>query len=117
MKNKWSNINKKPREGMNKTEERYSWILEAMKKAGEIERWLFEPITFTLAKGSSYKPDFMVTCKDHVEFHEIKGSFNLDSTGYTKFKICRDKFPEYRFRLFKWQGKAKGFVEHYTEGK
>ena len=110
-KNKWSNINKKSKEGMNATEERYSWILEGMKRRGEIESWEFEPITFNLAKGSSYKPDFMVTCKDHIEFHEIKGNYRLDNTGYTKFKICRDKRPEFRFRLFMWDGKGKGFVE------
>lgn len=61
---------------MNKTEVAYSGHLKARGFAGEIAWAAFEPMNLRLAKGATYKPDFLVMLSTgFLEFHEVKGGF------------------------------------------
>jgi hypothetical protein len=88
---------------MNKTESAYANVLELRKKAGEVKRWVFEPIKFRLADKTYYTPDFMVTFDDHIEFHEVKGFWEDDAR--VKIKVVAEIFPEFLFLAVK---KSKG---------
>jgi hypothetical protein len=64
---------------MNKTEREFSFILEAQKRAGDILRWEFEPITLRFS-GVRYTPDFAVfppgiAVSGQIKLIEIKGPF------------------------------------------
>lgn len=84
---------------MNKTEAAYSRHLEARKHLGEIIRWRFEPIKFRLADKTFYTPDFMVTCVDHIEIHEVKGFMEEDAN--VKIKVAAELNPEFLFIVVK----------------
>jgi hypothetical protein len=77
---------------MNRTEEAYAKVLEALKQSGELLWWAFEGITLKLAEGSRYTPDFFVMRKDGtLECHEVKGRWIDDAK--TKIKVAAEKFP------------------------
>jgi len=77
---------------MNKTEAAYSQVLEAKQLAGEILWWSFEGITFKLADGCRYTPDFAVLAADgELQMHEVKGYFMDDAK--VKVKVAAEKFP------------------------
>ncbi len=83
---------------MNQTEEQYSQVLQSRLDAGEIIRWDYERITFTLShsrpgvKGQRYTPDFCVMLPDGtLEFHEIKGF--RDEKNMNKLKTAGEMFP------------------------
>ncbi len=77
---------------MNKTEAAYSGVLEALKQSGEVLWWAFEGMTFKLAEGSRYTPDFNVMYPDgRMEMHEVKGRWIDDAK--TKIKVAAEKFP------------------------
>lgn len=93
---------------MNRTETKYRDRLESMKQSGLIIWYAYEPMTFRLAKGTSYNPDFAVMLADGmIEFHEVKGGtkktkvngdvvskpFIHDSKSTTKIKIAAEMFP------------------------
>lgn len=75
---------------MNKLELQYQHRLELLKRAGEIIHHRFEPIKFRLADNTSYKPDFMVTKNDRIEFHEVKGFMRDDAN--VKLKVVAELF-------------------------
>lgn len=82
---------------MNKTEERYAWILEGRKLAGEIQRYEFEKITLKLGDDCRYTPDFYVVNREsEIEMHEVKGTFMRDD-AQVKIKVAAENFP---FRFF-----------------
>lgn len=69
-----------PAKGMNKAEARYaahlSWCTGVVK-------WRYEPMTFWLAEGLTYKPDFMVEY-DGGEIHvvDVKALWGNGKVGY-----------------------------------
>lgn len=85
--------------GMNKLEQRYADKLELMKKAGEIEEWLYEPVGLRLGTKCFYHPDFLVI-KDHFEVHETKGFMRDDAL--VKLKASASKFHFFEFYLIRW---------------
>lgn len=91
-------IIRKNAKGMNKTETAYAQKLELLYKANEIVGWKFEPITFRLAPKTTYTPDFIVVTSEHVELHEIKGSFVRDD-AMVKFKVAAEMFPYFRWEM------------------
>lgn len=92
---------------MNGLEKAWSLVLEERKHAGEIVEWWFEPMSLRLAKGSSYKPDFMsVDADGYVEFHETKG--HMREAAYVRLKVAAEKFPQFVFRLIRKRKKADG---------
>lgn len=92
---------------MNKLELQYQHRLELLKRAGEIIHHRFEPIKFRLADNTSYKPDFMVTKNDRIEFHEVKGFMRDDAN--VKLKVVAELFPEFAFLLVTYKGKEWHF--------
>lgn len=85
---------------MNRTEAEYSQLLEAMRSSGEVLWWAFEGMTFKLAEGSRYTPDFNVMFADgRLEQHEVKGRWIDDAK--TKIKVAADKFPFVFKAIFK----------------
>lgn len=91
---------------MNKTEAAYAMHLEARKNAHELIWYVFEGITFKLADGCRYTPDFAVLRNDGViELHEVKGYWTDDARA--KIKVAADKFP-FRFIAVYKQAKKDG---------
>ncbi len=86
----------KPKQIMNKTEQRYSIQLEMMKLSEQIIEWRFEALNFRLARKTFYMPDFMVIKPDRFEFHEVKGEFWRDDAR-VKIKVAAAMYP-----WFKW---------------
>lgn len=81
-----------------KLEQRYAQELDAMRHAGEIQRWWFEPIKFNLAAKTTYTPDFLVLTKDgKLVFHEVKGFMRDDAA--VKLKVCAALYPFAEFLL------------------
>lgn len=95
---------------MNKTEAAYAARLEALKRAGEILWYSFEPANLRLADNKCfYKVDFMVlNSKSEIEVHEVKGFWTDDAL--VKIKVAADKFP-FRFLAVKKDGKGWNFTE------
>lgn len=91
---------------MNKTEKRYSVMLEARRFDGEILWWCFEGMKFKLAKATYYTPDFVImTATGQIEIHEIKSYWEDDAR--VKIKVAADKFP-FVFKAFKALPKKAG---------
>jgi len=104
-------IRENPR-GMNKTEDAYAWVLEAMKKSGEIKDYRFESINLRMADRTYYRPDFLVVFHTHFEIHEIKGGFVQDD-AMVKFKATAELFPWFKWKMI--QGKPhRGSYEWKT---
>ena len=83
---------------MNQTEAAYAAMLETRKLAGEVIEWHFESITFKLADGCRYTPDFMVVLQDHtIEFIDVKGGGPVDAKSIVKVKVAAEKYWQFRF--------------------
>jgi hypothetical protein len=97
---------------MNKTEEKYAWYLEGLKRAKEIVSYKFEAITLNLAYRTSYTPDFIVVTKDRIEIHEVKGHWRDDAR--VKFKVAAEKFPEFAFYVVKLGNRGVWDIKEHT---
>ena len=96
---------RKPGE-MNETEKRYAQSLDLRVHAGEILWWMYEGMTFRLAKRTTYTPDFNVMLPDgEIECHEVKG-FWIDDAR-VKIKVAAEKFP-FVFKAYKVRPKKDG---------
>jgi hypothetical protein len=85
---------------MNQTEAAYAEGLEARKLAGEIIGWEFEAVTFKLADGCRYTPDFFVTLTDGtMECIDAKGGGPMDDKSIVKVKCAAEKFHQFRFAI------------------
>ncbi len=91
---------------MSQTEIRFSQILDEMLKREEITHYLYEPITFKLAEGLRYTPDFMCVYSKPAlgtAFFEIKGSEFFASgksnqmNSLSKLKMTATKFSQFYF--------------------
>ena len=92
---------------MNKLETEWDEHLAAELAAGRISAYWYEPVSLRLAKGASYKPDFMVIDADgYVELHETKGY--MQEAANVRIKVAADKFPQFVFRLVKKRTKKDG---------
>jgi hypothetical protein len=104
---------------MNKTENEYSLILEAMKRKGEILRYEFEGITLRWAD-MRYTPDFMVfddgvitkddTVAWKIKLIEVKGGHIWDR-DIVRFKGARAYWPEFAFEMH--QKTKNGWVRKF----
>jgi len=93
--------------GMNKTEAKYADDLEAMKLAGDIADWRFEPLKLRLADRTYYTPDFMVIFPDGaIRFDEVKGFWRDDAR--VKFKVAAEQFPWFQFMAVQALSKKQG---------
>lgn len=90
--------------GMNKTESTYALRLEAMKRAGEIYDYRFEPFNLRLAPKTFYKVDFLVINWNlQLEMHEVKTMWGIrvgmEDDAYVKLKVVAEMYPWFIFRL------------------
>lgn len=95
---------------MNKTETAYARYLEALKQAGEVVWYEFEPVNLRLADKCFYAVDFLVMKNTgQLECHECKGYWTDDAL--VKIKTAAAKFP-FKFiavRLVKGAWEAREF--------
>lgn len=90
---------RRQRNGINKTEQEYSDILEARKRAGEIAWFSYEGIKFRLADRTWYNVDFLILNSDgSVECHEVKagkkdGTALIEEDANVKVKVAAEMFP------------------------
>ena len=77
---------------MNKTEAAFDQQLKFRMHAGEILWYNFEGISFRLAKGAKYTPDFIVMKDNYeIEIYEVKGFFR--TADRLRLKIAADMYP------------------------
>ena len=94
---------------MNKTETRYSEVLEARKLSGEIQMWLYESVRLKLADGLWYLPDFLVMASDDViEMHEVKGY--EEAKARAKRLMAAAIFPFRFYKVTEPRGWRHGFL-------
>ena len=80
----------------------YAEYLTALKLAGKISDWRYEPLSFRLAdkdKGQVwYKPDFLVEYPDgKFTLDEVKGYMRV--ADRIRLLVAASRFPWFRFRL------------------
>lgn len=98
---------------MNPAETKYAAHLEELKTGGEILWYKFEGITFKLAKGCTYTPDFSVMLSSgELQMHEFKGHWIGDARA--KIKIAAGMFP-IKFVAVKAEAKCRGGGFIYEE--
>lgn len=94
----------------NRTEAKYAEMLVIRQHVGEIVAWMFEAVTFKLADGSRYTPDFMVLHSDTtIELVNVKGGGPIDANSLTKHKFAAEKFWMYRWTIEQLQAKGGGW--------
>lgn len=83
---------------MNKLETAYAELLELRRRAGDIEWYVYEGLTFRLTfstpgrPGQTYTPDFVVMLPGgRLELHELKGF--RDEKNINKIKVAASKYP------------------------
>ncbi|WP_241159701.1 hypothetical protein [Desulfovibrio sp. ZJ200] len=80
----------------NGLEAAYAQYLEGLLSSGKILFWMFERVRLTLARKTTYLPDFFVVRADgSAEFHETKGFWRDDARA--KIKIAAQEFPCFGF--------------------
>ncbi len=106
-----------------KLEAAYATQLDLEQKAGLIKSWRYEPMSFTLAKGKRYRPDFMVQYEPmaRVSQHSVLGCLELIEVkgrtgknrrdGMTHLRWAAQLYPMFTWRLMTWNG--AGFVGEY----
>ena len=91
---------------MSKTEEKFCEMLDEMECNGLIVQYMYEPVTFKLAEGLRYTPDFMAIYADPTlgcAFFEIKASaFHASGqsnqmNSISKLKVAANKFKAFYF--------------------
>jgi hypothetical protein len=99
--NGWVTVGGKSYFFRSKWEMNYANYLEWLLGNGAIESWEYEVDTFWFEKIKrgvrSYTPDFKVTKKGLIEYHEVKGYMNAKSI--TKLNRMRIYYPEVKMVL------------------
>ena len=81
-----------------KLEAQFAQQLESDVRAGIIGNFWYEPVSFKLAAGKRYRPDFMVLTDDGIAFYEIKGNWVKNKRdGLTHLKWAAQLYP-----IFSW---------------
>jgi len=87
-----------------KWEETYAANLELQVKAGVIRSYRYEPMSFKLAKGKRYRPDFLIEhpigLEKRLEFVEVKGKWGKNRRdGLTHLVWCAQIYPMFTWTL------------------
>lgn len=62
-----------------------------------VARFVFEGVSFRLANGARFTPDFIVFMVDgSIQIHEIKGSHSREA-AIVRLKVAAGLFPEFQF--------------------
>lgn len=81
---------------MNKLETAYAAELARMVSQGEIASFEFEGVSFRLARGAWFTPDFAVWHYDgRLELHETKGFWR--EAARVRIKVAASKYDRCRF--------------------
>lgn len=66
-------------------------------------RGLYEAISFKIAGGHRYTPDFIVSTPDGINAYEVKGAFKFPSEGRARlaFDDARERYPAISFFYFR----------------
>ena len=93
-----------------KLERAYAEQLALARVAGLIQSWDYEPISFKLAAGKRYRPDFLVWRPDGgIECHEVKGRWIKNKRdSMTHLKWAAQRYPMFTWVLVERSG--HGFV-------
>lgn len=81
-----------------KTEARYVQFLDLEVRAGNVIRWLYEPLRLEIGPGARYTPDFAVWrpgC-NLPELHEVKGGF-VREAARVRFRAAVRAWPGFRW--------------------
>lgn len=97
---------------MNRGEAAYAQHLEALRLAGRLRAWQYEPPKLRLALRTFYTPDFqVVTASGKVEYHEVKGrkgkGFYAREDAMIKLKVAAERYRDATFFIC-WPAKGKG---------
>ncbi|NJN35999.1 MAG: hypothetical protein HC794_01815 [Nitrospiraceae bacterium] len=82
------------------------------RRRATILEWWYEPHAWRIAEGVSHKADFMVWKRvpheddpfiyfGSIEIHEVKGYSRNLRDGITRFKVARDKYRCFTWRMIK----------------
>lgn len=90
----------------NKTERRFEQdFLMPAHIDGKLKKYYFERLTFLLADGTRYTPDFHGYWENGViQIWEIKGPYIYED-GKVKYKCAAEQFVEFAFQLVQWKEK------------
>ncbi len=89
------------RHSMTTPEREMAAQLEMMRRNHEIESWKFEGVTFKLADGCRYTPDFFVVVSSlilRVRIIETKGPF-IREDAMIKFRVAKEQNPWAEWQL------------------
>lgn len=66
-------------------------------------RGIFEAMSFKIAGGHRYTPDFIVQTTGGIEAYEVKGSYRFPSEGRARlaFDDARERYPSIKFYWFR----------------
>jgi hypothetical protein len=96
----------------NGLEASYAEHLTVLQARGEVLWWRFEGISFRLADGAIYTPDFVVQLPDGlIELHETKGHWR--EAARVRIKVAAELYP-FAFVAVKSVG-GKWQVERFGE--
>ncbi len=87
---------------MNKTETRWSQLLDLKKRDGEILDYRYEPIKLRIGHNCFYTPDFMVVCADRFIMQEIKGGW-IEDDAMVKFKAAANLYPWFVWEMHQYK--------------
>ena len=98
---------------MNKTEARRAAHLEALRVAGLIKRWDFQPMKLRLADYCYLTPDFrVVLTTGEIELEDVKGrkgaKYYCTEDSKIKIRIAAEMHPMFRFTIV-WELKGEGW--------
>jgi hypothetical protein len=64
---------------------------------------IFEGMSFKIAGGHRYTPDFIVSTPSGIEAYEVKGSYRFPSEGRARlaFDDARERYPSIKFYWFR----------------
>jgi hypothetical protein len=64
---------------------------------------IFEAMSFKIAGGHRYTPDFIVSTPVGIEAYEVKGSYRFPSEGRARlaFDDARERYPSIKFYWFR----------------
>lgn len=108
-----------PTDKRNKWNYAYAQFLEIEKSAGNIRYWWYESQSFWLVRpdkerkeqGLRHKVDFMIWENDgSITMVEVKGYSRNLRDGITRYKIAREQYPCYKWRLVRLE--KNGWVDY-----
>lgn len=91
---------------LNQTERAFAADLERRRRAGEIADYKAQSMTFLLAPGCRYTPDFFIVENDGtITLVDVKGRHTWED-AVIKFKCAAQTFPWFRWQMIERRGET-----------